>query len=221
MNTHVAHSICRWAFFLMIVCIVNIADTIAVLMLTIHTRDGSRSLICKKVKQMNTNYTNCETQAICLWIDKQVSQSSTLYEYISGLAQECYDKYIPSKRDSLGVSALAEALKEWVEEYNPLVSGDDVYADLLRDALRKVNWREIATIWLKDLKLYRISNKMLYRPVANDFLDEVNPLAFWETKKGIERDFPNTKEIKIYTEEGLVVYCEKHGAKLEDLEVYY
>lgn len=47
---------------------------------------------------------------------------------------------------------LADALKEWIEEMNPLGSEASVFSDLLNAALGEVDWYEIAENFLDDVE---------------------------------------------------------------------
>ncbi len=59
----------------------------------------------------------------------------------------------------------------------------------------------------------------IYRPVGNDFLDRCSPLAFWKTREGVERDFPDD-EIKAYTDDEVYAYCESKNLSPEDIKLY-
>ena len=102
-------------------------------------------------------WANYETWAVALWIDNE--QGS--YNHRCDLAREASKQAKAGRSFTRKESAaliLAELLKKWIDEDNPL-SGDNVrhsadpaslYTDLLNAALSEVNWREIAENWLED-----------------------------------------------------------------------
>ncbi len=54
-------------------------------------------------------------------------------------------------RDERATLDLADRLKEFIEEQNPLADQGNLYSDLLGGALSGVNWYEIAEYYIKDL----------------------------------------------------------------------
>ena len=77
-------------------------------------------------------WTNYETWVVNLWI---------------GESQDFWDD-ITSSSDS--VADIANMLKDYHMEDNPLVDNANVYTDLLGGALSSVNWREIAQHFIDD-----------------------------------------------------------------------
>jgi hypothetical protein len=73
---------------------------------------------------------NYETWAVALWIDNEQSSYNYARELLS-----CGDDY-----------EVVEALKDWIEDMNPLVDTATVFTDLLNAALSEVDWYEIVKI---------------------------------------------------------------------------
>jgi len=74
-------------------------------------------------------WTNYETWCVNLWLDNEEWMSETLFGIATDTDLDVYDK--------------SEALKDFVNELNPLVDGASMFTDLLNGALSMVNWREI------------------------------------------------------------------------------
>lgn len=85
-----------------------------------------------------SGYTNYETWLVSLWIDNDQG----LYNDVQELARENVD----SEYD------LANAIKDFIEEFNPLAENADMFSDLLQSALQNVNWQEIAENWIEAIK---------------------------------------------------------------------
>lgn len=77
-------------------------------------------------------WTNYETWVVNLWI---------------GESQDFWDD-ITSNGDS--VADVANMLKDYHIDDNPLADGANVYTDLLGGALSSVNWHEIAQHFIDD-----------------------------------------------------------------------
>jgi len=77
-------------------------------------------------------WTNYETWVVNLWI---------------GESQDFWDD-ITSNGDS--VADIANTLKDYHIDDNPLADGANVYTDLLGGALSSVNWDEIAQHFIDD-----------------------------------------------------------------------
>ena len=78
---------------------------------------------------------NYETWAVALWLDND--------EYTYNSVREWAD-------DADGPSGLAETLKGFIEEANPLAGSASVFTDLMGSALDSVNWLEIARTILDE-----------------------------------------------------------------------
>jgi len=70
-------------------------------------------------------WTNYETWIVKLWLDN------------SGTG-EC------------PVEPTASAIKDYIQEFNPLAGDASMYADMLGAALSSVNWYEIAEAYIED-----------------------------------------------------------------------
>lgn len=94
---------------------------------------------------------NYETWNVALWIDNDQGSYSERCE----MAQRAWDEAEQDdKEDQLNDAkrALADSLKDWIEEMNPLASDASVFADLLGAALGEVDWYEIAENFLEDVE---------------------------------------------------------------------
>ena len=74
-------------------------------------------------------YTNYETWCISLWLDNDEGTQ----DYMIDLTKQARKPYL-----------LADMIKEYVEEYNPLASDASMYSDLLGAAISNCNFDEIA-----------------------------------------------------------------------------
>jgi len=81
-------------------------------------------------------WSNYETWAVKLWIDNEYAE---------------YLHWQQKARQSKSRRALADQLKVWVEENNPLIDANNMYTDLLGAALSDVNWWEIAGNMLEEI----------------------------------------------------------------------
>lgn len=93
---------------------------------------------------------NYETWNVALWIDND--QGS--YNERIRLAQEAWDEAEADRSFTRLEQAqfdLADKLKDWIEEQNPLANDASLFSDLLNAALSEVDWMEIAENWLEDI----------------------------------------------------------------------
>ena len=97
-------------------------------------------------------WTNYETWNVALWIDNE--QGS--YSYWRDRARECYkwavDRGTGLDKTEQAKIDLADALKEEIEEGNPLADQASFYADILRANLSEVNYHEIAGNLIDEIK---------------------------------------------------------------------
>ena len=91
-------------------------------------------------------WSNYATWNVALWIDNDQGSYSTRCE----MAQECYDD--ADDMDDAKRS-LAEKLKSWVDEMNPLTGQASMFSDILSSALADVDYDEIAANFLEDVDL--------------------------------------------------------------------
>lgn len=89
-------------------------------------------------------WTNHATWAANLWLD-----GLTLEELINP------DDYSDESDDRLMLFYLADAIKEYVQEFNPLADEANLYSDLLNSAISSIDYRRIAEGYLED---YRYDN---------------------------------------------------------------
>lgn len=71
---------------------------------------------------------NYETWLVNLWLTNDQSTS----EYVEELVREAQDRY-----------GASEAIREFVEEMNPLLDEASMFTDLLNGALGEVQWQDI------------------------------------------------------------------------------
>ncbi len=93
---------------------------------------------------------NYETWNVALWIDNDQGSYSTR----CGMAQDAYDNAEAARsftRLERAALDLAETLKDWFEDQNPLASEASCFSDLLSAALGEVDWYEIAENFLEDV----------------------------------------------------------------------
>lgn len=92
---------------------------------------------------MNENtyngWTNYETWNVALWLDNEQGSQEDMID----LARE-YRHEEPYE--------LGKAIKDYVEEQNPLASDASMWSDLLNAALSEVDWTDIAEHYLSDLE---------------------------------------------------------------------
>lgn len=102
-------------------------------------------------------WTNYETWNVALWIDNE--QGS--YSFRCDLAQEIYDDADGDMDEAK--RKLADSLKDYIEDMNPLASQASVFSDLLGAALGEVDWYEIAENFLEDVDKKEEENQMRKR----------------------------------------------------------
>jgi hypothetical protein len=89
-----------------------------------------------QARQGYNGWANYETWLLALWVGNEES----LYEY--------WERERAIEVEDAG--ELAHELKEYFEESQPALEG--FWADLLGAALSEVNWYEIASHWVSDVK---------------------------------------------------------------------
>lgn len=98
-------------------------------------------------------WSNYETWCVGLWLDNEESA----YEYWRERAQQIVDhppkpEYEWQTGNRLIVWALAEEMKDIVEDMKPLTSEASMYSDLLNAALSEVDWHELAEHYLDGIE---------------------------------------------------------------------
>ncbi|KKK90141.1 hypothetical protein LCGC14_2726060 [marine sediment metagenome] len=87
-------------------------------------------------------WTNYETWVTALWMDNE--------EYTQEIQQAWKRQAIATPKNEVWTKeeterfTLADIIKDYVEENNPLASDASMYSDLMRAAIQEVNWQEIA-----------------------------------------------------------------------------
>jgi hypothetical protein len=87
-------------------------------------------------------WTNYETWCVNLWMDNEEGS----YDYWREVAEDVWDAEDPDRSQRL----LADRIRQQIEEGQPLTKG--LYADLIEAALSEVDWDEIASHFIYDLK---------------------------------------------------------------------
>lgn len=85
-----------------------------------------------------------------LWLDNEEGS----YRHMQELAEETYKSAEADKtftKEERAALTLADAVKEFIEEQNPLADSASMFADLMNAALGEVDWYEIAEHYLTDV----------------------------------------------------------------------
>jgi hypothetical protein len=96
-------------------------------------------------------WNNYETWNVALWIDNDQGGYSQRQEMV----QDAWDNAEADKnftREERATLSLADALKDWIEEMNPIADQASMFTDLLGNALGQVDWHEIAENFLTDVE---------------------------------------------------------------------
>lgn len=97
-------------------------------------------------------WTNYETWCVHLWLtndEGKYNHCRELARQASAEAPECEQvrRRVWTVEEAKKFS-LADRLKEFIEEMNPLADGASMFTDLLNAAISEVNWHEIAEAFL-------------------------------------------------------------------------
>jgi len=99
---------------------------------------------------------NYESWAVALWFDNEQSSQQMVQEW----AQEAFAAAPGDDSVSKGYLTvmemtkigLADRIKSYVEENNPLADESTMYSDLLGAAISEVDWQEVAEHYMEDLE---------------------------------------------------------------------
>jgi hypothetical protein len=80
---------------------------------------------------------NYETWAVALWIDNEQGSQDAVLEQV---------------RELKDPSAIADYLKDMIEDANPLMEEPSLYSDLLGAAISEVDWYELANNYINQIK---------------------------------------------------------------------
>jgi hypothetical protein len=91
--------------------------------------------------QEYNGWKNYETWNVALWINNDQG----LQETVRDMARECVDNEHANYD-------LSHAIKDLIEEMNPLNDTADLFTDILNAALSEVDWDDLAESFFKDIK---------------------------------------------------------------------
>lgn len=106
---------------------------------------------------------NYETWAVALWIGNDQGSYGRAMEMVDN-AWDCADPDKYFSRSERARLDLADSLKDWFEEENPLSHEASVFSDFLSAALSEVDWLEIADNFLSDRELSASEDDEKYEP---------------------------------------------------------
>ena len=106
---------------------------------------------------MDTSYNgwkNYETWCVNLWLTNE----EPMYRLCRSLAAEARESAPDCRQvqeniwqaDEAATFLLADRLKEYVEQNNPLADSPTMFSDLLSAALSEVDWHEVANAFLEE-----------------------------------------------------------------------
>lgn len=103
----------------------------------------------------NEGYNGWSNYATWL-INLHLSNDAGTYEYVNELAEQAIDdasanKYTTKKENA--TQALADSLKDMIEEGNPLAGKSDLYSDMLQSVIDEADYYQIADTWLDDFEI--------------------------------------------------------------------
>ena len=95
-------------------------------------------------------WTNYETWNVALWIDNDEGS----YNYWREQAREAVEENTDDGEfdNDSAVSALASQIEQDVKDNNPLLGDASMYSDILSANLSEVDWYEIASNWIDEVK---------------------------------------------------------------------
>lgn len=94
-------------------------------------------------------WTNYETWNVKLWLDNEQGTYELQKEMVRQSRQT--PKVDVWTKEETTRFTLADLLKDFVEENNPLANDASMYSDLMSAALSEVNWQEIADSILEEV----------------------------------------------------------------------
>ncbi len=95
-------------------------------------------------------WSNYETWNVALWVgNEQYTERES-----RTMAQDAYDNAVAcgtfTRMERASID-LAERLKDWIEDQNPLANDSSMWSDLVSAALSEMNWHEWAESLLSDV----------------------------------------------------------------------
>jgi hypothetical protein len=89
----------------------------------------------RKINQDYQGWKNYETWCVALWLDNDQGVQEMVYEWTS---------------EAEDISTLADQIKDFVEENNPLIDTSTMYTDLLQSAIDEADYYEIAKSCIQE-----------------------------------------------------------------------
>ena len=96
----------------------------------------------------HNGYENYETWNVTLWLNNERGTYFYFTDRAKDLLKEEPPDYLTAKEYAL--IKLAEEIKEYVEDENPLAENASMFSDLLQAAISSTNWSEVANSFLED-----------------------------------------------------------------------
>lgn len=93
-------------------------------------------------------WTNYETWVTKLWLDNEQGTYELQKEMLAQ-AQNTPKNEVWTREETTKFT-LADLLKEYIEEFNPLVKSASMYSDLMGAAISEINFDEIAEAIIED-----------------------------------------------------------------------
>jgi hypothetical protein len=93
---------------------------------------------------------NYETWNVALWIDNEQGTHQMRQHWTEDTWNESVATNTFTRLES-ATAKLADKIKIYVEENNPLDGQASMYNDLLGAAISEVDWHEIASNWLEEI----------------------------------------------------------------------
>lgn len=99
-------------------------------------------------KSEYNGWTNYETWNVKLWLDNEPATQELQREMLQQ-AKDTPKNEVWTREETTRFT-LADLLKTYLEDYNPLNDEPSMYADLLNAAISEVNWNEISDNIIQD-----------------------------------------------------------------------
>jgi len=92
-------------------------------------------------------WTNYESWCIFTWLSSDQGTDETMRDLMNEYREPNED---PDSKGTFNRVFAAIAIRDFVDDMNPLTEDASMFSDLLTSALQKVNWEEIAEAFAED-----------------------------------------------------------------------